>query len=91
MPTPKNFHQATYELPLSQRQRRVVNTLHDSFGMSGNALGTLIGGKAASNPAAVRIFMSKLRSKMRGSGWTISSNGGGGHVFGVYAVIRGEQ
>lgn len=83
----KAFCVETYHLPLSRTERRVATQLVD-HPLSNHAVGDMIGGKAVGSAMTTRVFMSKLRRKLEGSGWTVSSNDGGGRITGIYAIVR---
>lgn len=77
-------------LQLTLPQRRLLMWLfenHFDLPISNQEVGVQIGGKAADNPAMTRVFISKIRHKLAGSGWTISHNNRG---RGYHVVPDGE-
>lgn len=75
-------------LQLTLPQRRLLIWLYEHAGdCSNQAVGIAIGGKAADSQAMTRVFISKIRHKLLGSGWTISHNNRG---RGYHVVPDGE-
>lgn len=86
--------EATYDLQLTHAQRRIIRALNNvKEGYNLIELGHTIGGAHVNNPAACRVFMSKLRAKLKGSGYTITSGSVGGRGnFGKYKLaLETEQ
>jgi hypothetical protein len=90
MPAKTDFYASTYEAGLTRQQKRVLIAMHDAGEFSSESVGSLIGGEAAARPPLVRLFIHRIRKKLAGTGWTISSNRGGNGHGGVYKVIRSE-
>jgi hypothetical protein len=73
-----NFYRDIALLQLTLPQRRLLIWLYERVGTSTQGVGFMIGGGAIDNPAYVRVFVSKIRRKLKGSGWAISFNNRGG-------------
>lgn len=85
----KTFEEETYGLALTKTQRRVALTLLHEGPVSTQELGRLIGGAAVDNFMVTRSWVSKLRRKLDGSGWTVPMNAAGGpSVTGAYWIER---
>lgn len=77
----RNFYQDMFHLKLSQKEKEVLEELHDfehtSQGMAA-MLDTSLNG--------ARVFMTRLRHKLDGTAWEIATNKGGGRTSGVYRL-----
>lgn len=74
-------------LQLTLPQRRLLIWLYEfsGHGPFTQQVGEQIGGLAIDNHMMVRVFVSKIRRKLKGSGWTISTNTNG---TAGYSVVR---
>lgn len=72
-----DFYRAICLLQLTLPQRRLLIWLYEHVGDVGTlAVGEQIGGLAVDNRMMVRVFISKIRRKLKGSGWAITNNTG---------------
>lgn len=79
-----SFYKDTYGLNTSRRERAVLDVL----ATTPTELHTLTLA-LETEPRTVRSLVSKLRRKLDGTGWTISSNAGGASSStAVYEVVR---
>lgn len=74
-----DFYRDTYLCQLTVNQRRVATQLLDRP-MSTELVGLMIGGAAEDSLVNTRVFVSKMRRKLEGSGWTIAHNKGDGYM-----------
>lgn len=83
----ENFYADLFNVKLTPTQRRVLTQMYEAGSpMSIEEVGGLIGGESANWPPTARVFLSKLRRVLDGTGWGISTNKGGSRNPGAYCV-----
>lgn len=78
-----SFYKETYHCPFS-KQERLVAAMMSEYDVSTQFLATFLNG----NLSRARVFVSKMRRKLDGTGWQITVNKGGGHMVGTYRLER---
>lgn len=70
-----NFHEATYLSRLSHKERRLlVEMLQKTQPLETKQVAKFLG---LSNMNSVRVAMHRVRARLRGTGWTVTTNTGG--------------
>lgn len=70
-----NFFQQTYLARLSHKERSLLSKmLSTAQPIDGAQVAKMMG---LSHPNSVRVAMSRIRARLRGTGWTITTNTGG--------------
>ena len=83
-----DFYRDMCLLHLTLPQRRLMVFLYEHAGLGTLDVGEQIGGQAIDNAMMTRVFVSKIRKKLQGSGWMISHNTGG---TAGYTVMRDDR
>lgn len=85
----ENFYKDLFNVKLTQTQRSVLTDMYEIGGsFSINEIGRFAGGEAARWMPTARVFVSKLRRALDGTGWGISTNKGGHGKPGSYSLTR---
>lgn len=85
----ENFYQDLFNVKLTPTQRRVLTEMYEAGSpMSIEDVGNIVGGESANWPPTARVFLSKLRRVLDGTGWGVSTNRGGHGKPGAYSIVK---
>lgn len=80
-----NFYEEMFHLNLSPKEKSALEEMVN-FEMTAAQIADLL--FDSSDPRRGRVFISKLRKKLAGTPWSISSNVGGARHVGAYRLER---
>lgn len=78
-----SFYKETYHCPFSKAERLAAELMYERD-VGTSFLASYLNG----NLSRARVFVSKMRRKLDGTGWQITMNKGGGHMVGTYRLER---